>query len=68
MPLLTEIGPLLGQIVPAAEAVAGAYGVGVPTRATNARAAQATGARSLSFTDSAGINATGDGATNIRYR
>ncbi|WEB44393.1 hypothetical protein MOV08_37260 [Streptomyces yunnanensis] len=65
---MTEIGPLLGQIVPAAEAAAGAYGVGVPTRAENAQAAQATGARSVSLTDDAGIIATGDGATNIRYR
>ncbi|AJC60578.1 hypothetical protein [Streptomyces sp. 769] len=65
---MTEIGPLLVQIVPAAEAAAGAYGVGVPARAENARAAQATGARSVSLTDDAGIIATGDGATNIRYR
>ncbi|MEK2474298.1 MULTISPECIES: hypothetical protein [Streptomyces] len=65
---MTEIGPLLGQIVPAAEVVAGAHGVGVPSRAANARAAQATGARGVSLTDSAGIIATGDGATNIRYR
>ncbi|MFJ9613753.1 hypothetical protein [Streptomyces noursei] len=64
---MTEIGPLLGRITPAAEAAAGAYGVGAPTTSENARDVQATGARSVSVADHAGFIATGDGATNIRH-
>ncbi|MEU5305503.1 hypothetical protein ACH4YO_38385 [Streptomyces noursei] len=39
----------------------------MPTGDENARAVQATGARSVSVADHAGFIATGDGATNIRH-